>query len=279
MRGKVGDHAVIGVHHRSTPAHAGKSHCSRRRATALRDHPRACGEKPRVSSPIGRQMGSPPRMRGKGEVEAGKESVDRITPAYAGKRGRCPRPAGRRWDHPRVCGEKIRARLHPRFLVGSPPRMRGKERKRCCTATGTGITPAYAGKSRLHTSVLPWRRDHPRICGEKERWQGIWNSGVGSPPRMRGKVGDHAVIGVHHRSTPAHAGKSHCSRRRATALRDHPRACGEKPRVSSPIGRQMGSPPRMRGKGEVEAGKESVDRITPAYAGKSRNGKLHADLG
>ena len=207
MRGKVGDHAVIGVHHRSTPAHAGKSHCSRRRATALRDHPRACGEKPRVSSPIGRQMGSPPRMRGKGEVEAGKESVDRITPAYAGKRGRCPRPAGRRWDHPRVCGEKIRARLHPRFLVGSPPRMRGKERKRCCTATGTGITLAYAGKSRLHTSVLPWRRDHPRICGEKERWQGIWNSGVGSPPRMRGKGNVSHYHEQEPRITPAYAGK------------------------------------------------------------------------
>ena len=153
MRGKVGDHAVIGVHHRSTPAHAGKSHCSRRRATALRDHPRACGEKPRVSSPIGRQMGSPPRMRGKGEVEAGKESVDRITPAYAGKRGRCPRPAGRRWDHPRVCGEKIRARLHPRFLVGSPPRMRGKEWIVWNTEPAERITPAYAGKS--FGSVLP----------------------------------------------------------------------------------------------------------------------------
>ena len=207
MRGKVGDHAVIGVHHRSTPAHAGKSHCSRRRATALRDHPRACGEKPRVSSPIGRQMGSPPRMRGKGEVEAGKESVDRITPAYAGKRGRCPRPAGRRWDHPRVCGEKIRARLHPRFLVGSPPRMRGKERKRCCTATGTGITPAYAGKSRLHTSVLPWRRDHPRICGEKLRVCPALKNPVGSPPRMRGKAFGSAAFLFARRITPAYAGK------------------------------------------------------------------------
>ena len=270
MRGKVGDHAVIGVHHRSTPAHAGKSHCSRRRATALRDHPRACGEKPRVSSPIGRQMGSPPRMRGKGEVEAGKESVDRITPAYAGKRGRCPRPAGRRWDHPRVCGEKIRARLHPRFLVGSPPRMRGKERKRCCTATGTGITPAYAGKSRLHTSVLPWRRDHPRICGEKERWQGIWNSGVGSPPRMRGKGNVSHYHEQEPRITPAYAGKRGTGCQASEQTGDHPRVCGEKaPTLTSTVA-PAGSPPRMRGKDHDGRGAAKYRGITPAYAGKSQ---------
>ena len=146
-------------------------------------------------------------MRGKAIAAAEGRRPCGITPAHAGKRGRCPRPAGRRWDHPRVCGEKIRARLHPRFLVGSPPRMRGKERKRCCTATGTGITPAYAGKSRLHTSVLPWRRDHPRICGEKERWQGIWNSGVGSPPRMRGKGNVSHYHEQEPRITPAYAGK------------------------------------------------------------------------
>ena len=208
MRGKVGDHAVIGVHHRSTPAHAGKSHCSRRRATALRDHPRACGEKPRVSSPIGRQMGSPPRMRGKGEVEAGKESVDRITPAYAGKRGRCPRPAGRRWDHPRVCGEKIRARLHPRFLVGSPPRMRGKERKRCCTATGTGITPAYAGKRSAGREFGTAAWDHPRACGEKAFLGEDAGGQPLSPPRMRGKGNVSHYHEQEPRITPAYAGKS-----------------------------------------------------------------------
>ena len=206
MRGKVGDHAVIGVHHRSTPAHAGKSHCSRRRATALRDHPRACGEKPRVSSPIGRQMGSPPRMRGKGEVEAGKESVDRITPAYAGKRGRCPRPAGRRWDHPRVCGEKIRARLHPRFLVGSPPRMRGKAFLINATASFSGITPAYAGKSGADGKDRRTEWDHPRVCGEKSARNGAGRKDGGSPPRMRGK--DAKLKGVLlWRITPAYAGK------------------------------------------------------------------------
>ena len=251
MRGKVGDHAVIGVHHRSTPAHAGKSHCSRRRATALRDHPRACGEKPRVSSPIGRQMGSPPRMRGKGEVEAGKESVDRITPAYAGKRGRCPRPAGRRWDHPRVCGEKIRARLHPRFLVGSPPRMRGKEtdsRRQCCSA---GITPAYAGKRTLFCLAGRRNRDHPRVCGEKCSDHIDKGMIEGSPPRMRGKVlcicPLFCVLGI----TPAYAGKRAEQAHSMSCSEDHPRVCGEKSGSCFFLSIVLGSPPRMRGKVEI----------------------------
>ena len=121
----------------------------------------------------------------------------------------------------------------------------------------------------FHFPLRPWFFFvSPRVCGEKPLRKRVCSSALGSPPRMRGKVGDHAVIGVHHRSTPAHAGKSHCSRRRATALRDHPRACGEKPRVSSPIGRQMGSPPRMRGKEVAVLVQQGEDGITPACAGK-----------
>ena len=30
------------------------------------------------------------------------------------------------------------------------------------------ITPAYAGKSSTRTSLTLARRDHPRLCGEKE---------------------------------------------------------------------------------------------------------------
>ena len=208
MRGKVGDHAVIGVHHRSTPAHAGKSHCSRRRATALRDHPRACGEKPRVSSPIGRQMGSPPRMRGKGEVEAGKESVDRITPAYAGKRGRCPRPAGRRWDHPRVCGEKKESAAVRRLEQGSPPHMRGKVGYIHPFCHGVGITPAYAGKRSAGREFGTAAWDHPRACGEKAMSVTTMNKSQGSPPRMRGKEWIVWNTEPAERITPAYAGKS-----------------------------------------------------------------------
>ena len=51
-------------------------------------------------------LGSPPRMRGKGELrgEPGKDGG--ITPAYAGKRNPRLGHKSRVWDHPRVCGEK-----------------------------------------------------------------------------------------------------------------------------------------------------------------------------
>ena len=86
--------------------------------------------------------------------------------------------------------------------------MRGKDQVRHLVVVRLGITPAYAGKRKKALLYGDWNRDHPRICGEKERWQGIWNSGVGSPPRMRGKgisLNDWAGF---ERITPAYAGKS-----------------------------------------------------------------------
>ena len=187
-------------------------------------------------------------MRGKAPRVLADRASDGITPAYAGKRRGRGRERERRQDHPRVCGEKRSLSSSSRAKMGSPPRVRGKERKRCCTATGTGITPAYAGKSRLHTSVLPWRRDHPRICGEKERWQGIWNSGVGSPPRMRGKASGPGVLSSLSGITPAYAGKSPVRELLLIVSRDHPRVCGEKLAGRCPAPAGLGSPPRMRGK-------------------------------
>ena len=73
----------------------------------------------------------------------------------------------RRWDHPRVCGEKMKISRTFRLDEGSPPRMRGKVRvciKKCIEA---GITPAYAGKRKTALQKKRRRRDHPRVCGEK----------------------------------------------------------------------------------------------------------------
>ena len=208
MRGKVGDHAVIGVHHRSTPAHAGKSHCSRRRATALRDHPRACGEKPRVSSPIGRQMGSPPRMRGKEVAVLVQQGEDGITPACAGKRSAHVSIRAFYWDHPRVCGEKKESAAVRRLEQGSPPHMRGKVGYIHPFCHGVGITPAYAGKRSAGREFGTAAWDHPRACGEKAMSVTTMNKSQGSPPRMRGKEWIVWNTEPAERITPAYAGKS-----------------------------------------------------------------------
>ena len=88
--------------------------------------------------------------------------------------------------------------------------MRGKGQARRTGHRGTGITPAYAGKSRPVRIRLHRWRDHPRLCGEKFCAAVIPSMLAGSPPPMRGKV-----VGTVDRIlppgiTPAYAGKSYC---------------------------------------------------------------------
>ena len=73
-------------------------------------------------------------------------------------------------------------------MVGSPPPMRGQVDGVCQYPTDGGITPAYAGKSRISTTDFPAAQDHPRLCGEKNYYLKLISNGVGSPPPMRGKV-------------------------------------------------------------------------------------------
>ena len=87
---------------------------------------------------------------------------------------------------------------------------------------------------------------------------------------MRGKGGNWNTLNKETRITPAYAGKSYTEFRFLHAKWDHPRVCGEKTLLHELKQGKRGSPPRMRGKaaGGVTAVTES--RITPAYAGKSR---------
>lgn len=85
--------------------------------------------------------------------------------------------------------------------------------------------------------------------GEKNKeLEGVWLP-MGSPPRRRGKV-------------------VHCAAVRA--LRGiTPRVGGEKIIWASVSIAALESPPHGRGKGVVEGGHVEVNRITPAWAGKS----------
>ena len=65
-------------------------------------------------------------MRGKASSLMCISSALRITPAYAGKSSLYVSVINHTWDHPRVCGEKIRAYVKIWNEWGSPPRMRGK---------------------------------------------------------------------------------------------------------------------------------------------------------
>ena len=67
-------------------------------------------------------------MRGKDSAAVRRLVSGRITPAYAGKRDSAAFDTAWKWDHPRLCGEKLR--------------------RLALIISGRRITPAYAGKSR-----------------------------------------------------------------------------------------------------------------------------------
>ena len=111
----------------------------------LEDHPRMCGEQNQLLMDQVPIPGSPPRVRGTAYWVSTHLARHGITPACAGNRpymgryrtppGDHPRvcgeqgnqngPTARAWDHPRVCGEQPGGYKIPRWLLGSPPRVRG----------------------------------------------------------------------------------------------------------------------------------------------------------
>ena len=168
MRGK--DHRLFVNHRflRITPAHAGKSCWMRRIVADSGDHPRTCGEKCPIVGII--------------------LTEHRITPAHAGKRWCLSGWSAPPEDHPRMCGEKRAEFVFSSALVGSPPRMRGKEELARAVDSITGITPACAGKSKTFLGPADSCEDHPRMCGEKLAVENKVNEPQGSPPHVRGKV-------------------------------------------------------------------------------------------
>ena len=86
---------------------------------------------------------------------------------------------------------------------------------------------------------------------------------------MRGKAGRGIFANINDGITPAYAGKRGFCNYDCYYFRDHPRVCGEKYAPASLKNSRSGSPPRMRGKGWNPCWRGLLNRITPAYAGKS----------
>ena len=110
------------------------------------------------------------------------------------------------------------------------------------------ITPADAGKTGLINNPNEKTRDHPRGCGENQRILHACCAGIGSPPRMRGKLPQFVILPEQVGITPADAGKTVNFRRFSFCCQDHPRGCGENPDGCAVKCLNIGSPPRMRGK-------------------------------
>ena len=209
------------------PAHAGNTIYTHNPWFPVRDHPRACGEHTLEPFRVSSDPGSSPRMRG--TLEQGYRGLHLvgIIPAHAGNTiTRQPAQRAER-DHPRACGEHQSTSRIAESFPGSSPRMRG-------TPTGTtrvrhrlGIIPAHAGNTCTTPERASSAEDHPRACGEHSKHVSYFRFCGGSSPRMRGTpfapLHDGTIPGI----IPAHAGNTTQRTILLTAIRDHPRACGE----------------------------------------------------
>ena len=161
--------------------------------------------------------------------------------------------------------------------IGSPPHTRGKDPLHGKHVVRKGITPAYAGKSAVSGfgEDLTW--DHPRIRGEKPYRRYVSPCRVGSPPHTRGKGPLRSLPCPSGGITPAYAGKSLPCVFPWAQKKDHPRIRGEKAIRTMNQDIAEGSPPHTRGKDLRPDSPVLCNRITPAYAGKSRcPGHAHA---
>ena len=91
-------------------------------------------------------------MRGIHKMRSLLASIPRITPVYAGNTRNGQTVLFIRWDHPRLCGEYLDLSIARTPALGSPPSMRGIHIDAPDISPEVGITPVYAGNTKLSLS-------------------------------------------------------------------------------------------------------------------------------
>ena len=130
------------------------------------DHPRGCGEHDMVTTITEDNAGSSPRMRGAPHLYDETSNHSGIIPADAGSTPLLFCSSLITQDHPRGCGEHLRAYDVARVRPGSSPRMRGARLSSSCPSDLLRIIPADAGSTPSTRSRPVSTGDHPRGCGE-----------------------------------------------------------------------------------------------------------------
>ena len=153
--------------------------------------------------------------------------------------------------------------------MGSHPRVREKHERYLTNRDLSGITPASAGKTTIHGSILIIFQYHPRVCGKNCLAPPLELSRIGSHPRKREKPFrcsiPYGATGI----TPACAGKTYHKLLWYEQDQDHSRVCGKNKVAETTTERSLGSLPRVREKQYRHDGQRPGHRITPACAGKT----------
>ena len=212
-------------------------------------HPRVGGENARLNFGVCVFAGSSPRGRGKRSRRRHRPQSRRLIPAWAGKTYLARTRPGCQAAHPRVGGENLDYRERAGDDAGSSPRGRGKRVQPLARELRARLIPAWAGKTRSAWRAGRWRRAHPRVGGENVIAAIAALVAIGSSPRGRGKLGNHAGECAEAGLIPAWAGKT-----ASFVMRPPP---------------GPGSSPRGRGKQNYRAALSPRRRLIPAWAGKT----------
>ena len=186
-------------------------------------------------------------MRGTPTAQRSANGHRGIIPACAGNTAHPWPHSPDTGDHPRVCGEHMPPSCSILTQLGSSPRVRGTRVHELVGAVRHGIIPACAGNTGIRPSNRDLLLDHPRVCGEHDRFKRQYPHYEGSSPRVRGTRNCRSwcmwSLGI----IPACAGNTETSGGLLTADGDHPRVCGEHPISVIPRDITEGSSPRVRG--------------------------------
>ena len=254
---------------RIIPARAGQTRRYLFSVPVSSDHPRACGANMIARRPVGVDIGSSPRVRGKPGGACACLALVRIIPARAGQTHAPYQDCRAHPDHPRACGANHGGQSVYTADTGSSPRVRGKLLRGDGRLAVLRIIPARAGQTILYhysSSLVP---DHPRACGANFCGVTAGWPYFGSSPRVRGKQSCTTILPLWFRIIPARAGQTTMSMGFVWASSDHPRACGANLSKNAEANAIAGSSPRVRGKPRHAADHPHERRIIPARAGQT----------
>ena len=136
-----------------------------RPACSRRDHLRVCGADSLADRHRVPDGGSPPRVRSRPIAWRHDPDWRGITSACAEQTHKSSAPSSPNRDHLRVCGADNRLRSLNRKLLGSPPRVRSRQRVIQEGTNAVGITSACAEQTGCRCVALTCPRDHLRVCG------------------------------------------------------------------------------------------------------------------
>ena len=155
------------------------------------------------------------------------------------------------------------------WVKGSSPQVRGARERSGRDRRGGGIIPAGAGSTSGTQGARRTAWDHPRRCGEHSTSSRSSRSSRGSSPQVRGALVTLPRRPVNPGIIPAGAGSTDMKRLPSSAVRDHPRRCGEHWAWFMSRTRDKGSSPQVRGAPYPVRRHEVARGIIPAGAGST----------